>query len=835
MLTCLFAFGCSAEARAEDREETWCAAAQLREARASASIELDHDERVHTKATSRLTVRVPLSWRFAHDLLLSRGTDQYRRAMSCLTRPLTSQHRRWTEWRASDPIVTIGKGVLNVQVDSFAWIDDHRNAIVVGPWTITVGAAHWTVRFTPGTALRRSNWQSIKIDSGRPGAEMANPTPTGGNGRSALVWEPKEWIDARNIWVRLEPSWQRSWAAQSKRPLFGDISDIGGRWSFLVCLMLINAARHGRRRSDATLSELKAARNLKIFALVTISLSLLTATSDIAFRHGFSDGAAWQETEPRIRFLMALLEGVTLLVFGNPRRSIIWAGGVLCASAVAVVLSPETFGLTTTFSIPEGAHDYTVIVLFIVSGCVLAINFLGFIATGWRLAQDGDLIPLRQASLQEPRELRLRDAGPWIIVIVAFLGACFAVAAERNWQRASWLSQNNRYAYENAHIGQLRDNLTWFIANHQAWWSGYYWILIGIAIIAALRVNGRRVNVSPLAEQPERLLAFLLFPVAVGINIGVFVDNAALALVTPLVYVGALHLSLKIGRGRVVLNYPLEISKLPLAEAITPASRSELLVRARRYREFHALLRRLDQGQPDDVPERNVLERRLHRLHNWRSGSGATDRLPSQVSVVDAVLALGPCDTWWENGRRGALFAMISGLPASILVVWAETLSGEFLQNTLFYEFGMPDVVMTFVFWQIVWAGAGFLLGSLWRVLPGRRGPVRALPITLAFALPLGLTALGNWALGHAQTNLALYVSAILLTLTLTGILMDLDTFRDERRYWQSRFGLLLSVYQMRYASLQLAYLAAQVIAVITIWQFFAGASEAPPKELGPK
>ena len=56
----------------------------------------------------------------------------------------------------------------------------------------------------------------------------------------------------------------------------------------------------------------------------------------------------------------------------------------------------------------------------------------------------------------------------------------------------------------------------------------------------------------------------------------------------------------------------------------------------------------------------------------------------------------------------------------------------------------------------------------------------------------------------------------------LSGIALDLDTFSGERRYWQSRLGLLLSVYQMRYYSLQVAYLIAQVIAVISIWQFFA-------------
>ncbi|MEU9186943.1 DUF6185 family protein [Streptomyces sp. NPDC048484] len=55
-----------------------------------------------------------------------------------------------------------------------------------------------------------------------------------------------------------------------------------------------------------------------------------------------------------------------------------------------------------------------------------------------------------------------------------------------------------------------------------------------------------------------------------------------------------------------------------------------------------------------------------------------------------------------------------------------------------------------------------------------------------------------------------------------------MGTGRGERRYRQSRLGLLLSVYQMRYYSLQVAYLVAQIIAMITIWQFFAEPAVTP-------
>lgn len=49
-----------------------------------------------------------------------------------------------------------------------------------------------------------------------------------------------------------------------------------------------------------------------------------------------------------------------------------------------------------------------------------------------------------------------------------------------------------------------------------------------------------------------------------------------------------------------------------------PGARTDLLKKARVYREIHAELRRLDQGLVGDKPpERAKLERTLDKLHNW--------------------------------------------------------------------------------------------------------------------------------------------------------------------------------------------------------------------------
>ncbi|MGY0021239.1 DUF6185 family protein [Streptomyces sp. YJ-C3] len=226
---------------------------------------------------------------------------------------------------------------------------------------------------------------------------------------------------------------------------------------------------------------------------------------------------------------------------------------------------------------------------------------------------------------------------------------------------------------------------------------------------------------------------------------------------------------------------------------------------------------------------RRALEKRLSGLYRWRSSAGGRDRLPRHVSVVDAALSLGPGATWWENGVKAAQLTQPVALPLSAVLVWTQQLRGESLTSTLHDRLGLPDVALQFLLWQVGYAAAGLVLGALWQQLPGRHGPMKAFVLTLAYAVPAGLFSLGNWALGEEQAGLALALTAMLLILTVTSILMDLETFRDERHYWRSRFALLLSVYQMRFVSIQLAWLLAQAAAIATIWQFFAETGGSPP------
>ncbi|MEE4595515.1 DUF6185 family protein [Streptomyces sp. DSM 41524] len=817
-----------------------CRSERLTGGSASASIRLDDDRTTQTKILSRLTVHVPAQWPYATWLLLGEDSEKYRRAMSCLMKGPDSQFQWWDEWRSHRPAVTAEKSGVKVRVDTYAWADD-EGVTWVGPWNVEIGKDYWTVRLSPAAALRHVRWSSIVVDPGSSSAISADPGPMTGKGDNGLVWRQKPGRTMPAVKVRVDPSWQRSWAAQHDRLRFLVPDSVSWvLWDWCLAAMLLLAAHKTRRAGSLSPDETGRVATATRWAWVSVALSLLCSGDNVFYRvlqRHLRDGE-WTDRQAHHGLLVNLAVGWLLLVFGRPRKPTIWlAGVVLTLPGLAVALRPEHFGLTEHTFLAEDAPDKAVFALFTATGSVFALVLMGWAATGWRLACSTGLIrpsrPKAPGRPAGPRELSLRWTAPLVVFMVAVIGLCAANVSERAWQRASWLSAHSDVRYGVDHVQALRNDLTWFAVNSQDWLYGYTYLLSALAILAVIRARALRPSAaSALHPDPVDMSWMLvLFPVAVGLSLGVYVGNGALGGLWFLVNLGAFGLSVALCKGRSVLERPLQRSGEALGTAIAASHRNELLDRARRFREIHAKLRRLDQGQSDDEAlNRRGYERELRGLHRWRDSHGAADKLPFDVSVVDAALVLGPHDTWWENGRRAAQLAAFIGIPASALLVWAEHLRGEFLTSDLYSLFGPPGILMGFVYWEVTWAGAGFLLGALWRRLPGSRGPVKSLPIAAAFALPIGIDAIGNWFTRESQTNLALYAVAMLLVLTVTGIVLDLETFRGERRYWQSRLGLLLSVYQMRYFSLQMAYLLAQLIAMFTLWQFFADAGGPPAK-----
>ncbi|MER7395594.1 DUF6185 family protein [Streptomyces sp. NPDC000151] len=799
-----------------------CAAGSLTKADVTASLRMTHGGREQTRVTSRLTVRVPLSWPRARDLLLSEDSDAYRAAMRCLLRPGDGrQINQVNEWRPPDsPEAVPVKDGVRVVFDAYTWIDD-RSSFEPGPWRIEVGHARWRVRLDPPAALKKAHWRRIEVDPGEPGALQVSPRITKGKDSTALIWEPSAKKPVPEVSVRLAPDWVRSWSAQANKLPFSNLDRSGYLLhELLIAVLALYLARAARRHAPPAGDEAAASRTLLQWSVLAAVVVLVIHGDEIVFQtlQEYRPGLDWFSLRTMSGMLTCLALGWLLLAFGRVPAPFVHAAGIAAAGALPYALGVWTPGSWEAL-LPAG----------IAGGACVFTAVLGGFAAARRLAADGGLyVPSR------PRP-RLRTVAPWAAVTALVAVGCYVWTSERQWRRTSWPSDHSDPRYGVRHADFLGDNLAWFADYAQDWLFGWALLLTLIGLLGVLRARALRSGAPARGpEGVEYRLVLLLFAAGAGLFLGVFAYDAVLSPLWIALNAVALHLLLEAGRSRAVLCQRLEASGTPLAEAVTEAGRTRLMDDSRRHREIHAKLRRLDQGQSDDgAHTRRGFERDLKGLHRLRTPSGKTDRLPPKISVVDVALAWGPRDTWWANGVRTASFAAVLGIPASGFLVWVDSVSGEAWTRTLYWGFGLPNLVVSAVYWEVVWGCLGFALGTLWRLLPGRRGPAKALPIALAYALPGGVDAVGNQLLDQGQGNLVLYLVCALLVLTLTGAAVDLDTFKGERRYWNSRYSLLLSVYQMRYFSIQVAYVVAQIVALITVWEFLSDGGGAPSKELG--
>ncbi|WP_190086516.1 DUF6185 family protein [Streptomyces longisporoflavus] len=847
--------------------DSTCDTDTLVSARVEAEARIDHDARTYAKVSTTVKLTLPMSWDLAGGLLLGKESDGYRKAMRCLVRgDFDGVETRWEEWRSAEPEVIpthdpSGQGSsrgkwLQVRVVAHTWLDQQAD-LSVGPWTIETGKARWLIRLRPPSTLEGALWRKVTVDAGRQGAVSAVPKPSAGEGGSVLVWRPAAAEGVPTITVRVEPAWPRDLAARDDSPPHAALDEAGGvLWNVTLVVFvwyaLIALPRHGV--PDAL--EQRTVANLRHWVRVLLGVTLVVRGHDVYLGSvgTFEATDEWPERAVHApwAWLVSAMSGALLLLFARPPRAVVLVGSGLGAGAavpaLGAIVLPRTLGIDPTrFIVPPDPGAGAVAAVGVATVCSFLLPLLGGALSVRRLLVEG--------GLWRPRHPRPRPAPGMcgVLAVVTVIGACYAAASERDWTRASWLSPRLdpghwaeeadtgarawEWGYGSWHSASLRGDLLWFTHTGHWWWVAMLWIPSGLAILAVLRSRVAGSADTPLARRGpqgvDRLLLLLLFPVMATMEPGVYAASSALAWCWFLLYFLALTALLRLTRSRAVAVRPLGSGE-SLATSLCASHRAGLLHRARRYRELHAQLRSLEQDPSEEaIGARRALESSLRRLHRWHTAPGRRDRLPRDVSVVDAALALGPCPTWWGNGSRAARLTQPIALPFSMTLVWTNQLRGESLTSTLHDRFGLVEVLTQLVLWQIGYAAAGFLLGALWQDLPGRRGPSKAIPLAVAYAAPIGLFALGNWALDEEQTSLAFAAAAILLILTLTGVMMDLETFGGERPYWRSRLSLLRSIYQIRYISIQMAWILAQAAAIATILQYLADNGGMPPPFTG--
>ncbi|WP_162625053.1 DUF6185 family protein [Streptomyces cadmiisoli] len=816
-------------------EQDNCHSLPLKDAKVTTSVRLEHDGQDYTRAETDLVVQVPKAWKPAADLLLNGDTEQYRAAMRCVLRyPDELYPYRDTEWRPWPPKVTVQKKWITVEHRAVTYVDDLRDRDF-GTWRISAGRRYWTLTLVHPPALGTAWWQEITVDLGGRAARSMTPVPTKGSDTKVIWTRAKAGGEPPQVEVRIQPPATKAMIARwNEAPWYLVRSGIWLSWEtplLPVLLLLVRRLSRAPATSLATPAEDATRRNLLIWAWVWFAGALVFELDDQlpSIAQDYEVFTWWPDYRALIHFGLAVCGGAALCLFGRPRWYAMLAVGVATAYTGFFVGLPGQLGQ------PEHlwlfTEDVTTIEHLQVTGqflwlalacvCVAFVWLVGFLSVLQRL---------RAARHIQVADEPQRGYFPWWGLVLCAVAATAVVAlcvwAQHNtFEDQSWLSRADD-SYDRWHFVTLYDELVWFPSNWPDWFPGTIcWWYGGIfALLSVLSARAAAPGGSPLSpDRPELLVITVYFVLSVAPIPGWYVGLSFLLLSAALVLLTGLFLRV-VGERRSVLSRKLE-NGTPLSEVIRESDRHWLFDSARKYRDLHSQLRRLEQGDQD--AKREELEEQLDQLHRWNpddtAGPHAGERLPDSVDAVELALAWGPRDTWWHNGQRAALLAALFALPATGVSFWADNVRGPLWRDVANSEFGVIGLVDHVITSEFIWAGAGFVLGALWRVLPGRRGPAKAVGLSVVFATPVVAHWIISTAVGQPIGTLALHVALTLLVLTSTGVAMDIDTFRQEGHYWPTKAALLLSIYQLRTASVQLAFFVAQVVALVGVWQQLKG------------
>ncbi|MFJ3923883.1 DUF6185 family protein [Streptomyces sp. NPDC090022] len=841
----------------------------------TARLGFEHRGRTHTQVQSDLTVTVPDTWLHAKDLTLGEESRGYQVAMRCLLRgdalgpsPTASERAeqaketaaRRAEWRYATPRVTAQGDRITVAYRAFASIKD-KGPMRIGPWEIDVGDKAWRVALRPPGTLKGARWEHVGIQLGDLDFSEVSPEPRS-IGKGELVWvrDPARRSVDLEVAVDVDPPWQR-YFTWSNTWVWLSTAGVVSWWLSASLVLAVAAFRALPRTPSATTRQggrapVPARRQVLgrfwgtydegpqqavlhfavLSAAVVLTLLLLQKAIGLP---------------PLQQALVGMAAGLALVLVARPwscpgpadacdpraepggppdprprqaRAVTVAATGVAGLGVLAVVVL-SCLGQWSLAPSPRHRPGYLWLVLLGLT--TLWLGLAAMTAWAWRFAREGGLA---RKSL-----IRRWDQAPvrWVATVSALLAAaaavvlsCFWWAQRRDWRRGAWPGER---------VGVSQGELVGYLGRLPVaglrWVYTYSWVLAVIALLALLRLRidarrreaygGRRVALGP--EGPDFLLLAAIFAFVVGLRQVEFARSNVLYAVWFLLIMFSFYVISSVGRRWSVLS-GADVYFLSRVFG-TDQRRKELLKKAHEYRNRHHEIYLIEHGRANGEPTREQLEEDLTAQGAWLSGRSRGAHRPAEhYSVVDLALAWGPEFNWWDNARHAARLAFLFGIPATVSLVWLDRIPDyQHWLSVLHEQSGLLEIVAKLCAWQLAWAGAGMALGALWRVLPGRHSPFRALSLTLAYALPVGVGALLSRIADTEAGYALLHVLLMLTVLTLTSLWMDMATFSGERQFWPTRFGLLLSIYQMRGISVQIAYVLAQVAAAVAIWRDLAG------------
>ncbi|MFG2939879.1 DUF6185 family protein [Streptomyces sp. NPDC048282] len=835
-----------------------CFTDKLDASTANAEIRLAQHHQSYTKVFSDIRVTVPRGWDLAKSLTYSENSEEYRRAIHCL---LLGSNKKMSdnEWRLHNPEVTAMGEWVTVEYNSLTRIEG-SGSIRIGPWVFScANAKKWTVELEP-QSFHQIHWKRVEAtlddlnfnDHSTPVASYTD--------EKTLVWtEPGD--REPDIKFDVDLSGRHSFIVASNQPLSGRAGIAA--WWVCATIVIALAAFRAQQPSPSTARSAPGAEQRKPKWRVAgmrvvrgdspagalFHWSLLSTAVILMLLLGIP-----LDADKRLRnSFICILAGLALLLVARPWRrgvspvvtneetgtdrstdpdaaqrrqahAVIVTACAVAAVGMLALLDHNLFGLPKNLASGHAPTVQGVIGLMVLGLATVWLWLAAMVAWAWRFALEGGLVRTAWTKKWDGAPGRCTAvAGVLVAMVAAALLASVWRSSRLQWTRRNWLAEGTGTFNHASYINQFMAD---FSTTDLRWFFSRSWFLTVIAVLALLysRVRAQRAEATDKDEQvslwpggPDTLLIAALFSFLVGVRGGKTAGSSALYGFWIPLNIISLYGILALGRRRSILG---QLGDCFQSNMVTSKKRRrELPGKAQRYRYLNHQLYLLDQGRGGSAT-RQQLEGELHRLHQWvATGCDGKMPPPEQISVLDIALAWGPTGQWWSNAVRAGRLAFWFGIPASVALTYVDLRDPWDRMQSLYLPTGVPDIVLGFLLNQLAWAGAGFVLGALWRLLPGSSSPVRAWSLVVAYAIPVCVALLLTGITDTNLTEVILYAVLMLSVLTLTSMLMDTVTFKRELDLWPSRFALLLSIYQVRGFSTKIVWLLTQLAAVIKILQ----------------
>ncbi|GAB1515727.1 DUF6185 family protein [Actinophytocola sp. KF-1] len=780
--------------------------------RASADLEVYNTDRMNVVVSSRLRVILPLDHGFSAPLLAAPSSPERKWAMRCVLGRLLHDSRE-EEYRTALPTVEVRDG--HVVVEDYAYRE------VVGEPDMWVGVAsihagedgQWTLWFQPPAALENAIWTRVSVKT--PEGWGNNPTP----------WPPAARDGTTTRWALHADGQSVMGVTTTMRPdTRATVTGTGAVFPYsvgrAVLYSLISAllaalmyARLRRVPAGGNTPEFLArndeARRVAFPAAAVSAVMLVTEVAMVTWIGLEDDGFPWG--------LGAVLKSaVVLALFAF--CAIRWRAGIamtaaltLCATAVlALLLLAEIRGTPLVDDGPVRAAVKTAFVLL--TTCVFAGGFVAAVHT------------VRTAGRSRPNRVAvwLIAAICAVVLVVDAAAAAIVVVARQQWLSPDPLNADNAW------------RLDWYVGNLAA--DAARWLTIFLAVVLWSRVRHHLEHTDDVDVTWVKInLGIVFFVVEMRWGVVVWGWYFPVWLV-----VGALAMKVFLRMGS-----PLDRLTRPggptVRAALAGIDVTELRRRAKDWQLYVQHAKSAELAYASGDIDRETYESKVGGgapERGWftgvrrRFGRQQTQPRPAVLlgglTPIDVLLARGPSTDVAGNIRHATRYALVLGLPVELAIYlydWPDLFVLWRRPESYLYDTVWPVTAMA-----VSWYLTGAIIGGLWRHLPGKRGPVKVLPLAVLFVVSrLGMLGVEHVTGVAVSTDELVSCGVFVGVVTIIGLLMDLATLRPLSSAWSRPRQALMAVYGVQNLAGQLTFLLAQVAATLAIVAFLRGGAEPPP------